>query len=182
MMMMQSNRSCLAQRRCTRQTHRTRTELFSEIIEQPDFLHRLFTDMGANAFIYMATVSKLWRDIYTNLYSSRNSAVFTSKNMLMFARANGLRWSTEVVKAIAGSGNLESLQWAKTDRCPRISAICAAAAENGHLEVLQWAHANGCDWNCQTCALAAENGHLAVLQWARVNDCPWDWETCANAA
>jgi len=46
------------------------------------------------------------------------------------------------------------------------------AATGGQLEVLQWLRTNGCPWNADTCSVAATGGHLEVLQWLRANGCP----------
>lgn len=79
------------------------------------------------------------------------------------------------------NGNLDMLQWARSQGCSWREVTCKEAAENGHLEVLQWARENGCPWNEATCMAAAQNGHLEVLQWARDIGCPWSEFTCRVA-
>ena len=60
------------------------------------------------------------------------------------------------------------LQWAVDElEMPR-GLVCRAIAYSGHLDVLQWARAQDpqCDWNADVCSDAALKGHLHVLKWA----------------
>lgn len=51
---------------------------------------------------------------------------------------------------------------------------CSWAAYQGNLELLQWIRSQGCPWDIWTCIFAARMGHLDVLEWAIVEGCPWD--------
>ena len=84
------------------------------------------------------------------------------------------RWDASTCAAIALSGNLEALEWARSNGCEWDKDTCSCAAGGGHLRVLQWARQNGCDWDWCTCSSAAQGGHLEVLQWARQNGCEWN--------
>src|SRR5689334_10696245 len=52
--------------------------------------------------------------------------------------------------------------------------FCNLAAAEGNLNLIEWARTNGCPWNEDTCACAAEGGHLEVLKWAIANRCHWN--------
>jgi hypothetical protein len=80
----------------------------------------------------------------------------------------------------AANGDLQLLQWGRTNGCLWDKWTCRNAAAGGHLQVLQWARANGCPWDPDTCASAAQEGHLEVLRWAHANGSPWDENTCAH--
>ena len=82
----------------------------------------------------------------------------------------------------ASGGQLEVLQWLRSNDYPWDAMTCVAAASGGHFKVLRWARANGCLWDEFTCAYAAKHGHFEMLQWARANGCPWDVGTCEWAA
>jgi hypothetical protein len=55
----------------------------------------------------------------------------------------------------------------------RTSDICAIAAGSGNLDTLKWARENGCDWDRSVCDAAFKGGHLDILKWARKNGCDW---------
>ncbi len=114
-------------------------------------------------------------------------------NLLRFGARRGLleyceiglsrgnsKWN--ICETAAIHGQLEVLQWARSQGCLWDSNTCAQTARKGHLEVLQWARSNGCSWNAWTCFWAALEGHLEVLKWARSQGCPWDSDVCFQAA
>ena len=72
------------------------------------------------------------------------------------------------VPTAAQRGDLEVLQWLRSQNCPWDDA-CRATAEHGHLEILQWLRAQEppCPWSAATCSRAAGRGHLHILQWLK---------------
>ena len=52
--------------------------------------------------------------------------------------------------------------------------MVASAAFSGDLELVQWLRTNGCPWDFWTCSEAVHGGQVEVLRWARENGCKWD--------
>lgn len=103
---------------------------------------------------------------------------------LQWIIANGYADTTSITEHIAGSGNIDMLQWAHEQHgCTLNERTMANAAKHGHLECVQWLHSNmNCAWDQETCLNAAKYGHLDILQWVREKGCPWDNDTSSNAA
>ena len=51
--------------------------------------------------------------------------------------------------------------------------VMTYAARGGNLQLVQWLRSNGCPWGQDTCYEAVNEGHVEVLRWARENGCPW---------
>jgi len=102
--------------------------------------------------------------------------------VLQWLRSNGAPWAQYICCYAAYGGHLEVIQWCRANGAPWDPYTCFYAAGEGHLEVVQWCRANGAPWDENTCASAALGGHLEVLKWARANDAPWNENTCSNAA
>ena len=95
----------------------------------------------------------------------------------------------------ASSGNLNLVQWLRSEGCPWDGETYSFAARSGHLDLMKWLHANGCPWTTSVsvlenadygepgpptvCENAAKGGHVATLRWAMQNGCPYDAEYCA---
>lgn len=43
------------------------------------------------------------------------------------------------------------LKWCVSKGCRLNEAVCANAALNGNLEILQWARSQGCEWDTRVC-------------------------------
>ena len=84
-----------------------------------------------------------------------------------------------VCRAIAYSGHLDVLKWARAQDppCAWNADVCWFAASGGHLDVLQWARAQDppCEWNERVCSKAAMRGHLGVIEWLRTQNLPASW-------
>lgn len=104
-------------------------------------------------------------------------------------------WSDDVdtrmfTKALAASGVLENLKWAKTFGVPiKLYEASRAAAQNGHLDVLQWIYDEYQDemevmWPAHDYPIAAVAGStkLELLKWLRARGCPWGAGTCYFAS
>jgi len=79
-------------------------------------------------------------------------------------------------------GNWEIIRWLRSEGCPWSTSACNRAAKGGQLEVLKWLRSEGCPWNVTTCSFAAEGGHLDVLKWLKKEGCPWNAGACNCAA
>ncbi len=94
-----------------------------------------------------------------------------------------LRVRRKFCKIAAARGDLQSLQWLRTERdAPWDEDVCAAAALGGHLDVLQWARKSGASWNAKVLQNAAKGGHFAAFRWARRERAPWDGKVLRAAA
>ena len=73
-----------------------------------------------------------------------------------------------MLKMVPYVTSVNLLQWALDElEMPR-GLVCHAIACSGHLDVLQWARAQDppCDWDEYVCSEAAKNGgHLDMLKW-----------------
>ena len=50
--------------------------------------------------------------------------------------------------------------------------ICEAAAYSGNLEMLQWLRSQDCPWNEHTCRAAMNIENQEMWRWVIENDCP----------
>lgn len=126
------------------------------LADQLDVLRHVVDFARGDGYIYVAGVSKLWRDAWGDLPPETN-----------------------VSAAVQSSTCVE---WAKAAGCPWGPLLCSRAAAGGHFDALRWARGAGCEWDARTCFSAAFGGYLEMLQWCRANGCPWDSSTCADAA
>lgn len=70
--------------------------------------------------------------------------------------------------------NTGMLQWlrAQAPSCPWHSTCCQVAAARGQLDMLQWLRSQGCPWGPDTFAIAVSRGDLAILDWLAAQGCP----------
>ena len=59
--------------------------------------------------------------------------------------------------------------------------VIACVAGSGNLELVEWLRGKGCPWDWYTCQFAVENGHVEVLRWARENGAQMTVETAEQA-
>lgn len=98
--------------------------------DPPTILRNLVSFASGEGFLYVAGVSKKWRDAWGVERPPETSidAAVQSPSRLRWARASGCAWG-----------------W----------AVCARAAAGAHLATLHYARAIGCPWDWRTCAHAA---------------------------
>lgn len=78
---------------------------------------------------------------------------------------------------------MRTLEWALAQGCPCGVYTCTfAAAESGNLELLQWARSNGHAWDRFVCYFAARGGHFEMLKWAKEQGCLLDRLSCGDVA
>jgi len=96
----------------------------------------------------------------------------------------GFKLDRENFSTAFQGGHLEVLKWLRSEGCPWVeeSCTCNDAAQRGHWEVMKWRKSEGCPWDANTCAYAAQGGHLEMLKWLRSEGCPWNEESCDAAA
>lgn len=123
-------------------------------------------------------------DVRQYNFICRVAAEFKQFDTLKWIIANGYADISSITEHIAGSGNIDMLQWAHDQYgCTLNERTIANAAKHGHLECVQWLHSiMNCPWDQETCLNAAKYGHLQILQWVREKGCPWTNDTSSNAA
>jgi hypothetical protein len=94
------------------------------------------------------------------------------------------------IAAIRG-GQLPVLEWSIEQGYRHIfdGSFCKIAAEEGNLEILQWLRSQGCPWWYGRFNNATEMGHAAVrgkninlLRWVIEQGCPWDEQHACERA
>ena len=158
------------------------------ITDLDDALLRSILDFLPGHFRFVASVNRRFRSLYdhqapntfyrTAMTSDATRAIWLEENTAN-VRDDGCRFA-------AKCGNLEVLQWLRSEDCRWDDRVCIEASGGGHLHILHWARSQTppCPWDALACAYAAQNGHLDVLQWLRSQTppCPWDAWACAYAA
>ena len=83
----------------------------------------------------------------------------------------------DVLKMVPYMTSVNLLQWALDELEMPKELVCRAIACSGHLDVLQWARAQDppCDWDEYVCSNAARYGHLDVIEWLRTQNLPAPW-------
>ena len=140
-----------------------------------------------------------------NNTSWRGTEMLMVDTAAMFGHMDLVQWLCQdrghtidrnVMAWAASSGNLNLVQWLRSEGCPWDGDTYSFAARKGHLELMKWLHANGCPWTTcvsvdgedadyeepgppTVCENAARGGHVATLRWAIQNGCPYDAEYCA---
>ena len=135
---------------------------------------------------YLDVLKKYWSDIpeYEKKILMDESACAWAATggqleTLQWLRSQGCLWCNWTCYRAAIHGHLEVLRWARDNGCPwQADEICDMAAQCGHLSVLKYARSQGCPWGTSTTYWAATRGHLEMLQWLRYEGCPWDKEQC----
>mmetsp|Transcript_7587 Transcript_7587/g.19642 ORF Transcript_7587/g.19642 Transcript_7587/m.19642 type:complete len:229 (-) Transcript_7587:356-1042(-) len=90
--------------------------------------------------------------------------------------------TADTAAAVASSGCVAALQWARDQGCPWSSSTCRAAAASGHLHLLRWARGQGCPWDWRVYLAAASGGHLPVMEWAWCQGLVWHSSVAGAAA
>lgn len=112
-------------------------------------------------------------------FSRRVSCIFASKSLglLSWLLANDLTKVDGTITACWSAafwGNLEVLQWLRTEGCPWNESVSLTAATCGNLDVLKWCTANGCPWEARRCAKgAALHQQLHVVRWLEAKRPPF---------
>lgn len=149
-----------------------------------DILHTLAEYIVPKQYVFLAPVSKVWREAWgkrppVTVYATADSTVSQLRYSL---DCNLPRDRVQVCAAIARVGSVEVLQFARASGCVWDHTTTAQAARAGALGLLRWATQAGCPRTEETCASAARGGHLGVLRHLRETGCPWNERTCFLAA
>ena len=96
-------------------------------------------------------------------------------------------YDSELLLLAAFQGSLEALKWLMSKGAPLLVRNWASgkrAAWGGNIEVLEFLRSEGYEFNQWTCYYAARGGQIETLAWLRSQDppCPWDENVCLAAA
>jgi hypothetical protein len=169
----------------------------------PPVLQNVLSYVGPGHCLFVATVSRLWQDIYGKLQSqplaiydeydrpvsiitcvpqmTLYSSVFTSPSRVQLAHESGLDCTSEAYQRAAGTyADISTLAAARKLGMECTAAIMAAAAKRDELAVVQYLHSEGCPWAYTLLETACASGHYELVRWCHEHDCPWDdvaWAT-----
>ena len=150
----------------------------------PYEMHRTILDFTDSGFEPLKLVNKMFYEFEKMPHRMEAVTDEVKKRRKEFAYN---KYKRNMYKMIPYVTSVSLLQWALSEfEMPKNRVVCSAIAYSGHLDVLQWARAQDppCAWDEDVCRYAAGNGHLDVLQWARAQDPPCDWnaDVCSEAA
>lgn len=83
----------------------------------------------------------------------------------------------DVAKAAAMSGNLEMLEYLKSEKCVMDDGTYLSAIKKNHIHVLDWAYQNNIELTVSCFDDGALRGNLNVIKWLHDHKCPWNGTT-----
>jgi hypothetical protein len=183
-----------------------------EPLLEPGILQRVLSFVGPGHWLFLATVSRLWKELYARVAANElsklscnddpeeeeeeegslmcapqmtlYSAVFSSPARVKLAQQCGLDNSTAAYQCSAGMhSSTDTLAAAQELGMNYTHFTMMGAAKGNQLPVLQFLHALGCPLHEAVAAAAAKRGDLKMLRWLREQGCKWDdWYICDYAA
>jgi Ankyrin repeats (3 copies) len=157
-------------------------------------LQQVLGHVGPGEWLFLATVSSLWRHLYAKLADvemqtpgiyktdficapkmTLYSSIFTSPSRVRLAREHGIDSSEDSYKLSAGMhGAVKTLAAAAYEADMSFSAVTMlGAAECNELSVVQFLRARGCAWDWKVSGAAARRGNFEMLRWVRLSGCDW---------
>ena len=76
-----------------------------------------------------------------------------------------------LLPAAAEGGQLATIKWLRSKKCPWDTKACSGAAKNGHFEILKYLHENKCPIDYSAYETAIKNGDLDIVKFLYENDC-----------
>jgi hypothetical protein len=183
----QSNRSYRHQN-ATRAQKRSAAESCNLLLN-PGLIRNVLSYVGPGQHLFLAPVSKGWKDIYatvdsqeltieplTNDSSSKvltcvpqmtlYSAVFASPSRVELAQKSGLDSSLWYYRHAAGKyADVATLAAAHELGMEYTDITMAAASLHNNLAAVQHPHSQGCPWSTLSLERATSRGHLEVVRW-----------------
>ena len=99
------------------------------------------------------------------------------------AHKRGLPWSAAVLKGVAASGCVSTMQWLLTRHFVTLPAdIADSAAEAGSIDMLKLLKQHKAVFTAETSLRAVKPGQLGVIRYLHSQGCPTHWETAIAAA
>jgi hypothetical protein len=151
--------------------------------------------VGAGHHLFVALVSKSWREVYTAFASPRLtvrdkrgwrrsiscasamtlfSCAFASPSRVKLALESGFDCTSVACKYAAGKlADVATLAAAHGLGMLFIAATMAGAAECNKLAEVQYLHSQGCAWPAWLLNTAASSGYFELVRWCYEHSCPW---------
>jgi hypothetical protein len=164
-------------------------------------LQRVLCYVGPGHWLFLSTVSSLWRDLYSKLAAiemvinrcgetitcvpqmTLYSSVFASPARVRLAHQANLDNTTVFYQYAAGKYST----WATLVAACTLGMVFTdltmfGAAECNQLAVVQLLHAQGCLWDAEVADAAVRRGALEILRWMREQGYAWNPEGILDAA
>jgi hypothetical protein len=155
-----------------------------------DLLMRILTSVGPGHWLFLATVSSFWRDVYATVAGRKMqtagiytreficipqmtlySSVFASPSLVhefgVYCSMAAPHYSAARHGTAAGIAAAHELGMKYSVTAMR------GAVECNELAAVQFLHGQGCPWDETVAQAAARRGHVNVLRWLREHGCDW---------
>jgi hypothetical protein len=156
-------------------------------------LQQVIGHVGPGEWLFLSTVSSLWRDLYASLADVKKqspgnykkvitctatmtlySSVFASPSRVRLAHELGIDCSEDSYKLAAGMhGTVQTLAAAYELGMSFSAVTMLGAAECNQLSVVQFLRARGCAWDWKVTGAAVRRGNFEMLLWLRRSGCEW---------
>jgi hypothetical protein len=156
-------------------------------------LQQVIGHVGPGEWLFLSTVSSLWRDLYASLAEVEKqtpgtcktattctatmtlySSVFAFPSRVRLAHGLGIDCSEDSYQLAAGMhGTVKTLAAAHELGMSFSAVTMLGAAECNQLSVGQLLRARGCAWDWKVTGAAARRGHFEMLLWLRRSGCEW---------
>jgi hypothetical protein len=175
-------------------------------------LRTVLSYVGPGQHLFVALVSKWWRDVISNWWKEAHgmlkcrklavrdekhrrhmltcasqmtlySSVFTSPSRVQHAHYNGLNCTSEAYQLAAGRhADVATLATAHELGMEFTETLMACAAHCNKLAEVQYLHSHGCPWSAYLLETAASSGHFELVRWCHEQGCPWYANVIARCA
>jgi hypothetical protein len=172
------------------------TAASSNPLLDPGVLLHVLIYVGPGHHLFVAHVSKWWKDLYAALESqqlrvydedSRQSkiitcvpqmtlfsSVFSSPSRVQHAHESGIDCASTAYQRAAGEhADIATLAAAHELGMKYTAATMAGAASCNKLAEVQYLHSQGCPWPSGLLESAAQFDKFEVLRWCYEHGCPW---------
>jgi Ankyrin repeats (3 copies) len=164
----------------------------------PGILQNVLIFVGPGHCLFVALISRLWRDTYNNLGSQQlkvasgrreqmitcdpqmtlYSSVFASPSRVKLAKKHWLDCNSEAFQLAAGKhADITTLATAheigRQMGMPYTVTTMLGAAQNNKLAEVKFLRSQGCPWSSQHLDAAASSGHFELVRWCYEHGCPW---------
>lgn len=156
-----------------------------QVISNPDLIDHIFSFLEGNYLVALAFVCRSWKKLckgkknWPKFLDVGYSAFLVSKQhltLLKWARNNGCSWNCGVYWEAAKAGNIEILDYANEEGCPRsfdglgngeLTTVFLSISSD-QMDSLKWLHNNGWEWNWAKDACMREavlNKRQRIAEW-----------------
>jgi hypothetical protein len=160
---------------------------------RPGILQNVLSYVGPGQHLFVALVSKWWKEINATLETHQlsfkpgsdytlvvnctpqitlGSSLFASPARVKVAHDNGLDCTSEEYHLAAGyHAGIASLAMMRKLGIKYIAATMAGAARCNKLAEVQFLHSQGCPWSLYLLEDAATDGYFELVRWCHEQDC-----------